>query len=224
MDEDTSHIVNTIIGGSQPLQSDSGSVVTFSSGEDTTSILCGFTITGGTGSINQNAFRTGGGINLVDCGAKIINNWIINNAISGGSFCGGAGICQSPPGISDWAIIEYNTIKNNRIFGTDIGVGGGMVVSGNRRITNNVIEYNTIQSQSDAAVGGGINCANDNVFLTLTRKISHNIIRHNKALEPNSNQYDGGMGGGIFISGRSAEISYNTITHNEIQGSASTRS
>jgi len=48
LDGDTNHINNTIIDGSQPVNPDYASVVTFITGEDTTSVLCGFTITGGT--------------------------------------------------------------------------------------------------------------------------------------------------------------------------------
>ncbi len=44
---DTTHINNTIINGSQPSYPDSASVVSFISGEDTTSVISGFTITGG---------------------------------------------------------------------------------------------------------------------------------------------------------------------------------
>lgn len=51
MDGDTTHINSTLIDGSQPSHADSGSVVYFISGEDTTSILCGFTITNGRGTI-----------------------------------------------------------------------------------------------------------------------------------------------------------------------------
>ena len=46
MDGDTSHISKTIIDGSQPSDPDSGSVVYFDKGTDSTSVLCGFTITG----------------------------------------------------------------------------------------------------------------------------------------------------------------------------------
>ena len=56
MDGDTSHISKTIIDGSQPTYPDSASVVTFRSGEDTTSVITGFTITGGTGTIADKIF------------------------------------------------------------------------------------------------------------------------------------------------------------------------
>jgi hypothetical protein len=65
MDKDTSHISKTIINGSQSVKPDSGSVVYFISGEDTTSILRGFTVTGGTGTNVRVAgydTRAGGGI------------------------------------------------------------------------------------------------------------------------------------------------------------------
>jgi len=51
IDGDTSHISNTIIDGSQPVNPDYGSVVSFVSGEDMNSVLCGFTITGGYGTL-----------------------------------------------------------------------------------------------------------------------------------------------------------------------------
>jgi len=53
LDGDSSHIVNTIIDGSQPTDPDSAATVMFINGEDTTSIINGFTITGGSGVFNM---------------------------------------------------------------------------------------------------------------------------------------------------------------------------
>jgi hypothetical protein len=50
VDNDTTHIAKTIIDGSYATTPDSASVVYFMDGEDTTSIMCGFTITGGKGT------------------------------------------------------------------------------------------------------------------------------------------------------------------------------
>jgi len=69
-DNDENHIENTIIDGSQAINPSAASVVTIDSGEDTTSVLMGFTITGGKGTYlagNQtywtgNQFYAGGGI------------------------------------------------------------------------------------------------------------------------------------------------------------------
>ncbi|MBK6966228.1 MAG: hypothetical protein IPH20_20470 [Bacteroidales bacterium] len=84
MDGDTNHIANTIINGSQPMDPDLGSVVSMISGEDTTSVLCGFTITGGTGTFLAAAEngRAGGGLFITGSGAKLLNNYIENNIIS----------------------------------------------------------------------------------------------------------------------------------------------
>lgn len=75
LDEDTSHISRTIIDGSKPSDPDSGSVVFFMSGEDTTSEICGFTITGGTGTIGfdpyfNSYFAYAGGIFVSESGQK----------------------------------------------------------------------------------------------------------------------------------------------------------
>ena len=82
LDGDESHIQNTIINGSQPSHPDSGSVVSFISGEDTTSVLCGFTITGGTGTkifvTPTVSIPVGGGIFIYgSAGGTICNNLII---------------------------------------------------------------------------------------------------------------------------------------------------
>ena len=91
LDGDTTHRDNTIINGSQPVNPDSGSVVSLVSGEDTTSILCGFTITGGTGSKatvpGLGILRGGGGIDCYYSGARICHNKIENNSLSN---CDGA--------------------------------------------------------------------------------------------------------------------------------------
>ena len=88
IDGDTNHINNTIIDGSQPSHPDSGSVVYFISGEDTTSVLCGFTITGGTGtyylpgiSFNSCSNSNGGGIFCFNSAATIKNNKIKYNSL-----------------------------------------------------------------------------------------------------------------------------------------------
>ena len=53
MDGDTSHITNTVLDGNLGLPGDTASTVLFVSGEDTTSVLMGFTIKGGKGTITQ---------------------------------------------------------------------------------------------------------------------------------------------------------------------------
>ncbi|MBN1996572.1 hypothetical protein JW935_03400 [candidate division KSB1 bacterium] len=63
IDGDTTHVDSTIIDDSKPSNPDKGSVVCFISGEDTTSVLCGFTITSGIGTFFSPASaQVGGGI------------------------------------------------------------------------------------------------------------------------------------------------------------------
>ena len=92
LDGDTSHIDSTIINGSQPQDTDKGSVVIFVSGEDSTSILCGFTITGGTGTVYDVMHKVGGGVYCQDSGSRIAHNKIVYNTVSYTQICLGGGI------------------------------------------------------------------------------------------------------------------------------------
>ncbi|MCK4312469.1 MAG: DUF1565 domain-containing protein, partial [Candidatus Cloacimonetes bacterium] len=76
--QDTTYISQTVIDGNQ-----NGSVVTFESGEDSTAVLTGFTIT------NGNAY-SGGGIRCYDSSPNVDNVMITCNTASG--FMGGGGI------------------------------------------------------------------------------------------------------------------------------------
>jgi len=75
-----SFIHQTIIDGNQ-----NGSVVTFENVEDTTAVLCGFTIQDGSGTNWGSYYIMGGGIYMKDAGSKIKNCVITdNNAVVGG--------------------------------------------------------------------------------------------------------------------------------------------
>ena len=103
---DTSHITNTIIDGSLPSNPDYGSVVLFLSGEDTTSVLCGFTITGGTGTLLSTSNRAGGGIGVSDSGPQIKNNIIEFNTLDNAPGVYGGGIYSANSNI----IVKDNII------------------------------------------------------------------------------------------------------------------
>lgn len=125
VDGDTTHITNTIIDGSQPSHPDSGSVVFFVSGEDTTSMICGFTITGGTGTKSVDNSRVGGGIFVYLSGARITYNKIISNSTTFYSARGG-GIGTFPFGNDNYSIVEENFSAHNKCFGEERGQGGGV--------------------------------------------------------------------------------------------------
>jgi hypothetical protein len=121
MDGDTSHIANTIIDGSQIATPATASVVYFNSGEDTTSILCGFTIQGGKGTNSPlwgATFSCGGGIYIINSGASICNNIIQDNEVNDTlssimeGACGGGIYAYN--GFPGWVIIKNNRIINNR--------------------------------------------------------------------------------------------------------------
>ena len=74
IDGDKDHICNTTIDGSRPQDEQFGSVVRFLAGEDSNSVLTGFTVTGGKGTSikwKQVWYRCGGGILILESGAKI---------------------------------------------------------------------------------------------------------------------------------------------------------
>ncbi len=78
-----SFVKNTIIDGNQ-----NGSVVTFESGEDTSAVLCGFTLQNGSGTYNLHNIR-GGGIFCINSNPKLLSCNIQNNnaEFGGGIHC-----------------------------------------------------------------------------------------------------------------------------------------
>lgn len=144
----------TIIDGSQPADTTYGSVVTFISGEDTTAILRGFTLTGGTGMyLEQGEFkaRAGGGMIIERGSSPIIENNIIRDNVANG----GGGMDIASDGSNP--IVRYNIIWHNTAINYDprwTFAGGAIEISYNARpvICNNTIVNN---SCSDGAGGVG---------------------------------------------------------------------
>ena len=177
------------------------SVVTFATGETSNSILAGFTITGGYGTVNA-SFGTnvyfGAGIYCATSSPSILGNIITTNvapngAVSDAGYGGAIGCVQSD------AIIERNVIKANNGY-----AGGGIFTYlGNAKITGNLIYSNS------AAIGGG-------AAVISGGKLINNTFVGNAATEGGGNVYadsdDSGqsiitdniicsatMGGGIYV-------------------------
>lgn len=190
IDGDTSHISTTIIDGSQATNPDSASVVNFISGEDTTSILCGFTIQGGKGTYWKLwQSYIGGGIYIDSSSATIRNNIIQNNVLndtlSTVSYgCCGAGIA-SAYGYPGWTIIENNTVKNNQVFSKFDWIEGGGIYTyvTNTRIKNNKVISNQIKNVGYGySTGGGIFVRSDyDKTLIIEAEITGNLIESNEA-------------------------------------------
>ncbi len=216
MDGDTSHITNTIIDGSQPVDPDLGSVVTFGSGEDTTSVLCGFTITGGTGTkVPGTDFRMGGGVAIGGSGGKFLSNHIEYNAISNTGWTMGGGISAAGPVTPlPWVVLRGNRISHNIAKSSEgEGDGGGIECFYNLIMIENQISYNEANGPYRGD-GGGVRIRSD--FGHVELNVSNNLITHNKAVSV-SDGTDIVLSGGMDIfSDVSGTVSGNIISFNEI--------
>ena len=208
LDSNSIHIDNTIINGSQPTNPDYGSVVTFDNNEDTSSVICGFTITGGTGTIIPVGGTAGGGI-LATYGCTIIKNKITanfaNNSVVGRYAFGGGIACILNNDMR--ILISDNDIYNNSVSSHTMSGGAGIGISAisdclinDNRIHNNSVFVVDIHSRISG--GGGIWSGGYNP------EIKRNIIMNNFAP----------LGGAILSSGGnfgfSLRLINNTITEN----------
>jgi len=183
--QDTSYISQTIV----EYGSWGSYVVNFSNGEDTTALLCGFTIEDGHGGIScyssnptlQNLVITnnfhsnwGGGIYLNNSSPALNNLLISDNVAWNGStqYTYGGGIaCFNG---------SHPTLHNVTISNNSSRLGGGMYCENSDAILNNV----TISNNFANSHGGGIYCT------------SSNTIMQNVTIEYNSSY----SGGGIYCS------------------------
>jgi hypothetical protein len=208
---DSTDIVNTIIDGSQAPNPDSASVVYFISGEDTTSVISGFTIKNGLGTYHADwNGRTGGGIFCHLSGAKIIHNRIIDNELIHYYFVCGGGIEAYDPTFAKAVIIRYNLIANNHMESTSAypggGVGCGVDIWGiNGKVENNIILSNTTNGRP---YGVGI-CVS-----YCFGSIRNNLITANTGTVIIGT----GRGGGIYLESCTpgTNVINNTITDNKM--------
>ena len=204
LDGDTSHISKTIIDGSQPVHPDTGSVVLMISGEDTTSVLCGFTITGGLGTYftympYNFQYLVGGGLLMAWSGGKIEYNIFEENhltepksemAVLG--FGIGAFVRDNHT-----AIFRNNTVRNNSFTGTTAANGAGMGLGGGKMIVEDNFIYRNTSHSNHEALGGGI------AYWRLAEDIIPELIIRNNQIYENELSVAGDTpsGGGIYLSG-----------------------
>jgi len=147
---DTSYISSTIIDGD-----DDVTVVNFSSGEDSTAVLIGFTITKGHGE-----FGNAGGIHIFNSSPSLSDL-----IISGNSASSGGGInCNFSN-----SIIENVTISSNTAV-----YGGAIYCENSNPSLNEVI----VSNNSAESGGGGIYCSYNTTLSLVNVTIIENSSRH----------------------------------------------
>ena len=195
-------------------------MVTFGSGEDTTSVLCGFTITGGNGTfvdVAGNA-RFGGGVVIFVSGAKLVNNHIENNIVTNEEWTSGGGVCAVGPLDNNpmpWVVLRSNRIIHNKVISNfDEGDGGGADIFYNLIMEDNEVSWNEAEGPYRGD-GGGVRCRSD--FGHTEVLIRNNNITHNKATSVSAST-DVVLTGGLSIFWDcSGIISNNNVSYNEIE-------
>ena len=201
LDSDEAHIAQTVIDGSQARDPDNASVVKFDNCLDTTSILCGFTITGGKGTLDHaidELGRSGGGIYMYNAGGMVNHNIVTGNSIEEDTdygFGGGMGIADYTGGNFN-TVLRNNLIYNNYTIANGFSMGAGInafIAGGYILIEDNEVFNNTSTcTASYKALGAGINL--HKYFAHSGHMIvRNNNIHHNEAL------CEASMGGGIYL-------------------------
>ena len=224
LDGDTSHISKTIIDGSRPANPDSASVVFMVSREDTTSVLCGFTIQGGKGALwflDREVCRAGGGILIIESGCKIIHNRIIYNNIiddahvilGGGMFIGVWG--RSKPVMVRENCISFNTIESvNQTGGAGISLGG-------TGVTDVIIEKNTISHNTAIMTGNWPRSHGGGISVVLIMPDTATIIVRDNEISYNKLIGQKTIGAGVDIvyrepGGRFTDLDPSPLIYNNI--------
>lgn len=214
---DVADIDRTIIDGSRPTHPDTGTVVRFVNQEDSTSVLEGFTITGGTGTIWLDAkdikhFREGGGI-LCELGSPTIRyNHIVNNvAVAMTRNAAGDTLLSAGGGAIRCGYAEP-TITNNVIRGNRGRYGGGIVLFYSAgTVKNNLIVDNTGGEDFGGAglwIVGGLS-------YRLATLVEHNTIVNNRSATPDSAPRGmKGRGGALIAAGTKVVFRNNIVWGN----------
>jgi hypothetical protein len=208
-------IETTIINGSNPVNPDTSSCVLIVSGEDSTAVLQGFTVTGGNGTRWEDEhgpglFYTEGGGFLIQYSSPTIKNNIIRNNkainVPAGTISAGGGAIRSGDGNPH--------ILNNLIVYNQGRYGGGIVLNySGAEIKNNIFAYNT--GGEDYGGGGLWFLSNGTSPIILE---NNTIVYNHSALG----------GGGIRLWSSQAQIRNNIIWGNtavsapQIQGNTGT--
>jgi hypothetical protein len=182
---DTSHISQTIIDGG-----DEGGhigIVTFENGEDSTSIFCGFTVTG--------AITSERGIDVKDSSPFLSYLHVIGNH----SYRNGAGMYFYN---SNSKILNIKNKSNNTGNPEGVPKGGGIYSD-----SSNLNLFNVDIANNSGSKGGGIYCKNSQLNIT-NGYIKNNYARGDGYLP------SPGQGAGIYLENSIANFSNVNIKKN----------
>jgi beta propeller repeat protein len=185
--DDPNIVESTIIDGSQPTNSDNGSVVAFANGEGRDSVLQGLTLTGGAGT-HSGANWGGGGVYCYNASPTISDNIVVGNIVQ-------------HDGIADWGGALWGRsgsnplLYANKITSNSADSGGAVYTYQPIEIRNNIVCHNTALSS-----GGGLYVRDEAIIV-------NNVVYNNVA--------NAGDGGGIYLRGAtSSTVTGNTIVGN----------
>lgn len=202
IDSNSSHVANTIIDGETSIVGvhDTASVVVFCSGEDTNSVLLGFTIRGGAGTLNTPYAerRCGGGV-FCDQSSPTISKCIIRDNVidwdGGGVFC----YENSSPSISHCVIAQNESEYGGGIYcklGSEPTVSKSLIIENTANTQGGAvccwtgsIDMNncTIVGNTSFSSGGGIYTYDNN-----SQVIKNSILWNNAP-----DQISSGFGGTV---------------------------
>ncbi len=214
---DAADIERTIIDGSRPAHPDTGTVVRFVNQEDSTAVLEGFTITGGTGTIWLDAkdlkyFREGGGVLCELASPTIRHNHIVNNvATSMAKNVAGDSLLSAGGGAIRCGYSEP-TITNNVIRGNRGRYGGGIVLFHSAGIVRNNLIVDNAGGEDFGGAGlwivGGLS-------YRLSTLVEHNTIVNNKSATADSAARGmKGRGGALMAAGTKVVFRNNIVWGN----------
>jgi len=230
---DVNFISSTIINGSRPKFADTASCVLFINHEDSTSVLRGFTLTGGEGTAwtdehGAGVYREGGGVLSALASPTIEHNLITNNegVNATGLSSGGGGGLRCGDGAP--RILNNVVVSNRGMYGGGIVLNycSGAIVKNNIVCLNRVDQFQANKTTYD---GGGIwsngklstspapnVIENNTIFRNFTNGAAGAFLAENSASATvrNNIMWDNRgvlQTGPITVSGTTVTFSYNDI-------------